>query len=136
MGRAGFEPATSGLRVRLDELKRAVRNQNVLQLARTVAATSVDKMQVTETSLYVSLSPMRATLTSNPLQLVSGDDARREEPLGDMGCFGSFTARRPRRCAPALVATRLIGSAEDWKLTTPHACPGVLCTAIHSAIPG
>src|SRR5262249_45621177 len=52
MGRAGIEPATLGLKVRLDELQRAARNGNVLQRGRTRAATSCSKMQPTETSLY------------------------------------------------------------------------------------
>jgi hypothetical protein len=40
MGRAGLEPATLGLKVRLDTLQRAARNRNVLQIGRIVDATS------------------------------------------------------------------------------------------------
>ena len=52
MGRAGIEPATLGLKVRLDELQRAARDGNVLHLARSDSATNCNKLQVAETSLY------------------------------------------------------------------------------------
>ena len=52
MGRAGFEPATSGLKVRLDELKRTASNRNGLQDTPIGIATNCSKTHLTETNLY------------------------------------------------------------------------------------
>jgi hypothetical protein len=52
MGRAGIEPATLGLKVRLDELQRTASDGKVLQRAGIAFAMSCSKMQVAETSLY------------------------------------------------------------------------------------
>ena len=55
MGRAGIEPATLGLKVRLNKLQRTAAAGNVLQVARIVVATNCSEMQLTETSLYAHL---------------------------------------------------------------------------------
>jgi hypothetical protein len=52
MGRTGLEPASGGLKVRLDELKRTARSRNVLQLTRIEAATSCSELRRLETILY------------------------------------------------------------------------------------
>src|SRR5262249_13851376 len=58
-------PATLGLKVRLDELQRTARSGNVLHVVGFNYATSCNKMQVTETTLYAHPyahpSPTRAT---------------------------------------------------------------------------
>jgi hypothetical protein len=65
MGRAGIEPATLGLKVRLNKLQRTATDGNVLQRVGIVSATNCSKLQVAETSLYAHpyahLSPLRTT---------------------------------------------------------------------------
>jgi hypothetical protein len=57
MGRAGIEPATLGLKVRLDKLRRSAANGNVLKIARFMVATNCSEMQRAETSLYAHCTP-------------------------------------------------------------------------------
>jgi hypothetical protein len=52
MGRAGIEPATLGLKVRLNKLQRAAPDRNMLQIAQFIVATNCSEMQQAETSLY------------------------------------------------------------------------------------
>jgi hypothetical protein len=52
MGRAGFEPATLGLKVRLGDLQRAARNGKILQVGAFSHATNCYKLPTAETSPY------------------------------------------------------------------------------------
>ena len=65
MGRTGIEPATLGLKVRLNKLQRTEGNGNVLHVVGFDYAASGSKMQVTETNLfahpYAHLSLARTT---------------------------------------------------------------------------
>jgi hypothetical protein len=61
MGRAGIEPATLGLKVRVDELQRTARDRKTLQIAPTTDATNCSETHLVETSLYAHRT--HATLT-------------------------------------------------------------------------
>jgi hypothetical protein len=52
MGRAGFEPATLGLKVRLDKLQEAAANGKMLQIEQFFVSTNCNEMRPAETSLY------------------------------------------------------------------------------------
>jgi N-acyl-D-aspartate/D-glutamate deacylase len=52
MGRAGFEPATLGLKVQPNELQLAAQARKVLHVAQIAVAVSCAKQQVAEASLY------------------------------------------------------------------------------------
>jgi hypothetical protein len=77
MGRAGIEPATLGLKVRLDQLQRAAGDGNVLQMTRFVAATNCSQMHPAETSLYAHLyAHLPSLLTTDQLQASSNSPCR------------------------------------------------------------
>src|SRR5438552_12627571 len=61
MGRAGFEPATLGLKVQLDELRADARPRNVQQITEVSAAMCCGGLWPAETSLYARRTRTRSS---------------------------------------------------------------------------
>src|SRR6476659_437200 len=82
MGRAGLEPATLGLKVLPNKLRRAAANWKCLQTVRLDAATSCNESQPVETSLYAHpythLSPPEATSSTHQRVHLSHGHADRD----------------------------------------------------------
>ena len=87
MGPEGIEPATLGLRVRINKLKRAASKRKLLYLPPFCLATSCSEMQPTETSLdanpYAPLSARETTDTAYPAA-----SAAQSLPIGGRGQHG------------------------------------------------
>ena len=62
MGRAGIEPATLGLKVRAELMRRGAADGNVLQPARVASAPNCNELRVAEASPYSN--PYSAMLLS------------------------------------------------------------------------
>ena len=101
MGRAGFEPATSGLKVQPNEAKRIAAGRNVLHLGRIITAASCSELRCSETNLYAhsyaQLSPIKATGTCARYRfpVTSPSAPMRAEPFGS-------TPLLPSRCCHRL----------------------------------
>lgn len=93
MGRAGIEPATLGLKVRLYELQRTARDRNMLHEAGFDYATSCNEMQVMETSLYAH-SYARAFTMRATGQSRERAGAARSHQSGRSSCSRSHSSVR------------------------------------------
>ena len=65
LGREGFEPSTSGLKVQPNKPRRTAARRNALRLRRIIAATTCAKAQQAEISLYVILYVMSVNTRGN-----------------------------------------------------------------------